>query len=94
MTGQTIVNDAGQPAASLETVLAGISPDQFLHCSFIAEISKWSVRVWGPEATRDPICFGVGPTLAAALADIHPFEPMKRVRDAGLRQWSTEDDAT
>jgi hypothetical protein len=93
MSDQQIISDADQPAASLETVLAGVKPDQFLHCSYIPEISKWSVRVWGPEATRDPIAFGVGPTLAAALADIHPFEPMKRVRDSGLREWSTEDDA-
>ncbi len=91
MNDQQIIAAEGMPAASLESVLAGIAPGQTLSCQFVESIEKWSCEVWGPAAKWTADLYGTGPTLAAALADLHPPMRMKRARPADPGEWTTDE---
>jgi hypothetical protein len=91
MNDQSIISSA-LPASTLESVLAGIAADQILTCEFDERMQKWCATTYGVEG-HESTAFGVGTTLAAALADLHsPIWTMKRARDAGLKDWATEDE--
>jgi hypothetical protein len=91
MSEQTIIKSADQPASTLETVLASVGTDQLLSCEFLDDIEKWSCTTYR-SVGHQPTGYGLGTTLAAALADLHPPQFMKRARDAGLQEWATEEE--
>lgn len=94
MNDQQIIIDQGMPAASLESVLAAVGADQTLCCHFEEGIGKWCCTTY-QTVGHEPTGYGVGSTLAAALADLHPpIWSIKTVRDAdfGERGWTTEED--
>ncbi|WP_086733769.1 hypothetical protein [Erythrobacter colymbi] len=90
MNEQTIISDRDQPAPSLEQVLSGVGTDQILCCEFLPEISKWSCVAYASTG-HEPTAYGIGESLAAALADLHPPVFLKRARPAGPGEWSTEE---